>query len=124
MSQPAMSQAVRSRSPGEAWRTAVSMFTIIPAGGQPTIRPATAARTEGLGALIAGATSRRARWAAAVILLGMVGLSAAAAGGPDLAARALAAVAAGLVVAFTLRRIACRRLGGMTGDVFGALIEL
>src|SRR5258707_2685123 len=68
-----------------------------------------AARPDGFGALIAGATSRRARWAASVMLLGTVGLAAAAAGGPDLAARSLAAVAAGLVVAFTLRRIACRR---------------
>ncbi len=83
-----------------------------------------AARPDGFGALIAGATSRRARWAASVMLLGTVGLAAAAAGGPDLAARSLAAVAAGLVAAFTLRRIACRRLGGMTGDIFGALIEL
>src|SRR5260370_16022912 len=44
MSQPATNQAVRSRSPGEAWRTAVSMFTIIPAGGPRTIGPETAAR--------------------------------------------------------------------------------
>jgi adenosylcobinamide-GDP ribazoletransferase len=83
-----------------------------------------AARPDGFGALIAGTTSRLARWAAAVTLLVTAGLAAAAAGGPDLAARALAAVTAGLVVAFGLRRIACRRLGGMTGDVFGAMIEL
>jgi adenosylcobinamide-GDP ribazoletransferase len=83
-----------------------------------------AARPDGFGALISGATGRRARWAAAVMLLGTVGLSGAAAGGPGLAARALGAVATGLVVAFGVRRIARRRLGGMTGDVFGALIEL
>jgi adenosylcobinamide-GDP ribazoletransferase len=40
------------------------------------------------------------------------------------AARAAAAVLAGLLAAALLRRIAVRRLGGLTGDVFGALIEV
>jgi adenosylcobinamide-GDP ribazoletransferase len=40
------------------------------------------------------------------------------------AARGAAAVAAGLAVAALLRWAAVRRLGGMTGDVFGAVIEL
>jgi adenosylcobinamide-GDP ribazoletransferase len=38
--------------------------------------------------------------------------------------RGLAAVVLALAAAATLRRIAVRRLGGMTGDVFGAVIEL
>jgi adenosylcobinamide-GDP ribazoletransferase len=45
-------------------------------------------------------------------------------GGPLLAARGLAGVAAALGVAAGLRRVAVRRLGGLTGDVFGAMIEL
>ena len=38
--------------------------------------------------------------------------------------RGVAAAAAGLLAADLLRRAAKRRLGGMTGDVFGALIEV
>jgi len=40
------------------------------------------------------------------------------------AARAVIAVLAGLCAAGLLRRLAVRRLGGMTGDVFGALVEV
>ena len=46
------------------------------------------------------------------------------ASGPAAALRAAAAVLAGLLAAELLRRIAVRRLGGMTGDVFGALLEV
>src|SRR5216683_3247393 len=40
------------------------------------------------------------------------------------AAQGLASAVSGLAVAAVPRRTACRQLGGMTGDVFGALIEL
>ena len=85
---------------------------------------APAARPDGFGALIAGNASRGSRRTAVAVLLVVAGAAGAAAGGLPLAVRALAAVLAGLGAATWLRRVACRRLGGMTGDVFGALIEL
>ncbi|WP_300607281.1 adenosylcobinamide-GDP ribazoletransferase, partial [Trebonia sp.] len=47
-----------------------------------------------------------------------------AAGGWPLAARWLAAALAGLLAGGLLRLVARRRLGGMTGDVFGAIVEV
>jgi adenosylcobinamide-GDP ribazoletransferase len=95
-----------------------SRVAVLAGSGSPAARPG------GFGALIAGTTTRGARWTAAVVLLAIVGAVAAAAGGAPLAARGLAAAVSGLAVAAVVRRAACRRLGGMTGDVFGALIEL
>ncbi|HEX2322862.1 MAG TPA: adenosylcobinamide-GDP ribazoletransferase [Streptosporangiaceae bacterium] len=85
---------------------------------------APAARSGGLGGLIAGTTSHRARWLESAALLAVVGAAGWAAGGVTLAVRGLTAVACGLVVAAAVRWLACRRFGGMTGDVYGALIEL
>jgi adenosylcobinamide-GDP ribazoletransferase len=82
------------------------------------------ARADGFGALIAGATLPRTRLAAAVGLFAAVAGVGAAVGGLPLAARAVGGVAAGLVAATLLQRGASRRLGGMTGDVFGALVEV
>jgi adenosylcobinamide-GDP ribazoletransferase len=45
-------------------------------------------------------------------------------GGPAAAVRGAGAALAGLAVAALVRWAARRRLGGMTGDVFGAIIEL
>jgi adenosylcobinamide-GDP ribazoletransferase len=106
---------------------------VVRASGQPAARP------EGFGALVAGSTSRRDRFTMTALLVVAVGLAAALAeitGNADdhgmnaaaaaawLAARGLAAVLVGLLAAAWLRRAARRRLGGMTGDVFGAQIEL
>lgn len=95
-----------------------SRVGVLLASGTPAARPS------GFGALIAGTTRRAVRWTAVAVLLGIVAAAGAAAGGLPLAARGLAAAVSGLAVAAALRRTACRRLGGMTGDVFGALIEL
>jgi adenosylcobinamide-GDP ribazoletransferase len=51
-------------------------------------------------------------------------VAATAAWGWHPAVRGAAAVLAGLCAADLLRRLARRRLGGLTGDVFGALIEV
>jgi len=82
-----------------------------------------AARPDGFGALVAGATSARARITAVAVLLAAAAATAAAWGWYP-AARAVIAVLAGLCAAGLLRRLAVRRLGGMTGDVFGALVEV
>ena len=47
-----------------------------------------------------------------------------AASGAGLAARAGGAALAGLLAGYLLRVAAQHRLGGVTGDVFGAVIEL
>ena len=95
-------------------RTAVVLAT---GPGSPAARP------DGFGALVAGATSARARITAVAVLLAAAATTAAAWGWYP-AARAVIAVLAGLCAAGLLRRLAVRRLGGMTGDVFGALVEV
>ena len=82
------------------------------------------ARQDGFGALIAGTADRRARWTAVAVLVAITGAAGAAASGPVLAARGVVAIIAGLAAAAWLRMVACRRLGGMTCDVYGALIEI
>jgi len=83
-----------------------------------------AARPDGFGALVAGATATRAMVAAGLALAAVVAVTASLAWGWPTAVRGVAAAAAGLLAADLLRRAAKRRLGGMTGDVFGALIEV
>jgi adenosylcobinamide-GDP ribazoletransferase len=83
-----------------------------------------AARPGGFGALVAAATTARARVAAGAGVFVLAAGTAAVVSGPAAALRAAAAVLAGLLAAELLRRTAVRRLGGMTGDVFGALIEV
>jgi len=95
-------------------RTAVVLAT---GPGSPAAGP------DGFGALGAGATSARARITAVAVLLAAAAATAAAWGWYP-AARAVIAVLAGLCAAGLLRRLAVRRLGGMTGDVFGALVEV
>lgn len=96
-------------------RTAVVLAT---GPGSPAARP------DGFGALVAGATSTRARVVAGAAALAVTAVNAAAAWGAYSAARGAGAALAGLCAGDLLRRLARRRLGGMTGDVFGALIEL
>jgi adenosylcobinamide-GDP ribazoletransferase len=95
-----------------------SRVAVVLATGAPSARPS------GFGALVAGRTSVAGRVASLVLLLAAVVAAGLALGGLPAAARGTAAAAAGLGVAAVLRRAARRRLGGLTGDVFGAIIEL
>ena len=95
-----------------------SRVAVVLATGSPSARPS------GFGALVAGRTSAAGRVASVVVLLAAVAAGGLALGGVAAAARGLLAVVAGLAVAALLRLAARRRLGGMTGDVFGAVIEL
>ncbi|GGM65214.1 adenosylcobinamide-GDP ribazoletransferase [Thermopolyspora flexuosa] len=89
----------------------------------PQVPPA---RPEGLGATVAG-TVRPAAAAAATAATAVAALLVATLPGGEAwgvtAVRHLLAIAAGLGLAWALRRHAVRRLGGVTGDVFGALVE-
>ena len=87
------------------------------------VRGVPAARPEGLGALVAGIVPRGALAAWTFALL----LASAAAGAwltPDAAWTWPLAVVVGLAVASLLVRRAVRRLGGVTGDVMGASVEV
>ena len=85
-----------------------------------------AARPDGLGALVAGSVRPAVAAAATAVTLAAAAaavISATAAGGA-LGWTLPLAVAAGLGVAFGVQRHAVRRLGGITGDVLGALAEI
>ncbi|HEY7485995.1 MAG TPA: adenosylcobinamide-GDP ribazoletransferase [Streptosporangiaceae bacterium] len=88
-----------------------------------------AARTEGLGALVAGTVrTRDAVFATAAVVAAstLAGLAVWWLDDADwrLAVLLPLAVAAGLAVATGALRYVVRRLGGVTGDVLGALVEL
>jgi adenosylcobinamide-GDP ribazoletransferase len=82
-----------------------------------------AARPDGLGALVAGSvpSSAAAGCTAAVLLAAVVAGS--LLGGPGPALGLAGAALGGLAAALLLLRKAMARLGGVTGDVLGALIE-
>ncbi|SNS16209.1 cobalamin-5'-phosphate synthase [Actinomadura meyerae] len=85
--------------------------------GVPSARPG------GLGALVAGTVGTRAAAAVTAAVLAAAAGAGAATGGPVGAAQAAVAVLAALAAALLLLRRAVRRLGGVTGDVLGALVE-
>jgi adenosylcobinamide-GDP ribazoletransferase len=83
-----------------------------------------AARPGGFGALVASRTTAAERALTAGALACAVAAAGLTAGGPALAVRGLAAMFAGLLAGWLLQRTAGRRLGGMTGDVFGAVLQV
>lgn len=86
-------------------------------GGVPAARPG------GLGALVAQTVRPHQMIAATVVSAAAVTAAVAGASGLGAPLPLLASMAAGLVAAELLRRRAVRRLGGVTGDVLGALCE-
>jgi adenosylcobinamide-GDP ribazoletransferase len=85
-----------------------------------------AARPDGLGAFVAGTVRRRTAIAVTAVtaaVVALLGLPVNDGGLVNLVLPALPAMGAGLAAAALLRRRAVRRLGGITGDVLGALVE-
>jgi adenosylcobinamide-GDP ribazoletransferase len=85
-----------------------------------------AARPEGLGAAVAACVSG---WQAAIaaalsLVVAAVAGSIDEASGVHGSLRAVAALGIGLAVAYLFMRHAVRRFGGISGDVFGAMIEI
>jgi adenosylcobinamide-GDP ribazoletransferase len=85
-----------------------------------------AARSSGLGALVAGSVRAPAAIAvtAAAYAVGAAAGWVDEAGRWDGVVRVVAGMTVGLLAAQLLRRHAVRRLGGVTGDVLGALVEV
>jgi adenosylcobinamide-GDP ribazoletransferase len=78
-----------------------------------------------LAVLVAGGVAAPVRWAAVALLLVAAGVGGVVLGGDvGRGVWAVAAVVAGLLVAAVVRQHAVRRLGGVSGDVFGALVEI
>jgi adenosylcobinamide-GDP ribazoletransferase len=114
-----------SSARGGPW-TPVAVLAIAAATGrvaavQAAMRGVPAARSSGFGTLVADgiSTGAVAAWTIGVLVLGTL---VAGAAGINVIWTVVAQLAA-LAVAWWLRAHAGRRLGGMTGDVFGALIE-
>jgi adenosylcobinamide-GDP ribazoletransferase len=112
--------------PGGAW-TPVPILAVAAATGrvaavQAAMRGVPAARSSGFGTLVAGGVPAGAvaAWTVAVLMVGTV--TAQSAGVPVIWLVAMQCCALG--AGWLLRVHAVRRLGGTTGDVFGALIEL
>lgn len=111
-----------STRPAGLFAVALAAVTARVAVLQASARPVSAG--SGLGVLVAGGVPAAGRWAAvAVLLLGAGALPALVGGDARVAAWSVGAVLAGLLAAAVLARHAVRRLGGVSGDVFGALIE-
>lgn len=82
-----------------------------------------AARPGGFGALVAGRATPAGRALTVAALACAVTAAGLAFHGPALAVRGLGATLAGLLAGRLLQHAARRRLGGTTGDVFGAILQ-
>jgi adenosylcobinamide-GDP ribazoletransferase len=91
---------------------------VVVATGSPAARPG------GFGALVAGRTSPPARMLVVALLGCAIVVAGLASDDAGLAVRGLVAALIGLLAGGLLQLVARRRLGGMTGDVFGAIVEV
>jgi adenosylcobinamide-GDP ribazoletransferase len=110
---------------GGAWRGALAVVTAAVAGrcalGWGCLRSVPAARPSGLGAAVAGTVGARSQAAVTGVCALLLGVAAVADGWPALCYPV--AVGAGTGCAWLLLRRCVRRLGGITGDVLGAMGE-
>jgi adenosylcobinamide-GDP ribazoletransferase len=111
---------------GRCWH-AVAILAVVTATGRLAVVHASlpgvaSARGSGFGSLVAGGVSRRAAAGLTVVVLAGAALLARWVGASPIG-WPLAQVAA-LALTAGFRAHATRRLGGVTGDVFGALVEI
>ncbi|MDT4920664.1 MAG: adenosylcobinamide-GDP ribazoletransferase [Pseudonocardiales bacterium] len=118
--------AVASVDAGRVWQPAAALAVAAATGRLAALlaahRTVASARAEGFGAYVAGSQSTVVLAVETVAVLALGGGLAAAVDAS--VAGWLAAQAAAVVVATAFRVHATRRLGGVTGDVFGALVEI
>ncbi|AKT52096.1 adenosylcobinamide-GDP ribazoletransferase [Arsenicicoccus sp. oral taxon 190] len=107
-------------APGGITLGAVALVTSRHVLAWACLRGVPSARPSGLGDMVAGSV---ARWQALTALAVVAGVTVVAAG-PSALWAGLACVAAGLVGCWLVVERAVRRLGGITGDVLGAAIEV
>ena len=98
-----------SSSAGLFLAAGLGRWCILPAGLLPAANP------QGMGADFARGLERRILWIAAILPLGV-----ALALGP----KGVVALLAGLLAAAGILALAKARIGGMTGDVFGCVVEV
>lgn len=119
-------QSVAASALTATWRDAVLLVVLIAASRSALVigcrAGVPAARASGLGSAVAGSVAPVAAAAAGALTALVV------VGGVLLAGRswwaALVAIAATAAVAFWVVGLATRRLGGITGDVLGAVVEV
>lgn len=99
----------QSAAPGLLLAASLARWCILPAGLLPPAHPG------GMGADFAGGLQRRSLWLAGLLPLALAFI---------LGARGLVATLAGLLVAAAVMALAKARIGGITGDVFGCIVEL
>ncbi|MBX6372137.1 MAG: adenosylcobinamide-GDP ribazoletransferase [Acidothermus sp.] len=121
----ALTVAVRAHHGTQSLVVAVTAGRVAMLWG--TVRGTPAARPTGLGALVAGVTGRTTAvaWTTALLVgAGAFGYVDPGAASPAWALRAVVGVLVALAVGVFVRGYAIRRLGGITGDVLGAIGEL